>query len=122
MEGLLTGIIAFALILFVVSFIFPNRTKELKEEIEQLSMKVYEENYQIKKRLRLLEEELLIADDFPKRDVPAPFHPIIVNQVKLLHKEGVPIGQIARQAALTEEEVYTILEQIDGEVHGWTGK
>ncbi|WAA10411.1 hypothetical protein [Fervidibacillus albus] len=110
MESYLIGIIIFSVIVFFFSFFLPNRTKELKEEIEQLSIKVYQENYELKKRLKLLEEELLIADDVPKRDEPIDFHPIIVNQVQLLKKEGLPVEKIAKQAALTEEEVYAILE------------
>ncbi|WAA11468.1 hypothetical protein [Fervidibacillus halotolerans] len=113
MESFLIGIIIFSAILFFLSFFLPNRTKELKDEIEQLSIKLYQENYQIKKRLSLLEEELLMANDLPKRNEKPDFHPIIVNQVRLLHKDGVPVEKIAKQAALTEDEVYGILDSTD---------
>jgi hypothetical protein len=107
------GIIS--IIFIIVSFFLPDRTSELKEEIDALSIQHYQETYQLKKRIKILEEELLIPNNFPiKKRSTKSFNPIITNQVLLLNKQGLTTEQIARQSALSIEDVVTILQQHEG--------
>ncbi|CEE02036.1 MULTISPECIES: hypothetical protein [Bacillaceae] len=113
MDILIFVLMAIAIILIVVSFFLPDRTKELSNEVEQLSIQMYQENFQIKKRLKILEEELLIPGDMDKNPSQAKNpNPIIVGQVRLLHEQGLTVEQIAKQSALSEDEVKQILETI----------
>lgn len=62
-------------------FFFPkDRYREIEKEIEELSMNVLQENYQLKKRLRVLEEELMMDGDAPvkkRTSVRNPIHEVV---------------------------------------------
>ncbi|MCU9613882.1 hypothetical protein OEV98_09950 [Caldibacillus lycopersici] len=111
MESILFILFGVGIILFILSFFLPNRTKEIKNELEQLSLQLFQETYQIKRRLKILEEELLIPNNSVHKKNPyiSP-NQIIINQVQLLYQQGLPIEKIARQSALSVEEVIAILE------------
>lgn len=117
MNILLIILLIISIVLVIISFFLPDHTKELSNEVEQLSIQMYQENFQIKKRLKLLEEELLIPGDMDKNPSPTKKpNPIIVGQVRLLRDQGLTLEQIAKQSALTEEEVKEILD-----LQGWSG-
>ena len=103
-----------SVVLFLISFFLPDATKDLKEEIEQLSLKVYQDHYKINRRLKVLEEELLLPtslESVPKASAP---NPIIAKQIELLYRQGLPIDQIAKQSALPIEDVESIIKFLQG--------
>ncbi|WP_062355848.1 hypothetical protein [Bacillus kwashiorkori] len=53
--------------LFIISFFIPDATKEIKKEVEHLTLQWYEESYKMKKRIKILEEELLLTS-FPEKN------------------------------------------------------
>ena len=81
-------------------------------------MQQFQEVYQIKKKLKVLEEELLVNDidfsptlsSFTKVE-KTEVHDIIKNQVWSLCKQGIPIEQIAKQSSLPVKEVQAILTE-----------
>ncbi|WP_257391412.1 hypothetical protein [Cytobacillus gottheilii] len=108
--------------LFILSIFLKDPYKSLREEIDQLSMQQIQEMYVVKKKLKVLEEELLLDEQVmpqmmntSKSPAPSPkpekkeIHDIIKNQVLVLSKQGLSIDQIARQSSLTAEEVEIIL-------------
>ncbi len=116
MEIFLIILFLFAIILFILSFFVKDPYKELREELDQFSMQQLQEIYQIKKKLKVLEEELLVTDldstptvtsysPAEKTDV----HDIIKNQVWSLSRQGIPVEQIAKQSSLRVNEVKAIL-------------
>ena len=107
---LLLGI---SLILFLISFIQKDPYKELKEEVDQLTMQHVQEIYLMKQRLRILEEELLVNED-PFTTVSKntkDIHEIIKNQVFSLAQQGKSIEQIASQSSLSLNDVHSILNE-----------
>ncbi|WP_085991899.1 hypothetical protein [Oceanobacillus senegalensis] len=52
-------VIIIAIVLFVLSFFMNDRIEELEDQVEQLSISSMQETYQIKKKIKILEEELL---------------------------------------------------------------
>ncbi|WP_051428396.1 hypothetical protein [Bacillus sp. J33] len=122
MEYIMLALLVVSIALFILSLFLKDPYKEIREEIDQMSIQQIQELHQIKKKLKVLEEELLIADDrFPaslsvrspsqaaeKREV----HEIIKNQVALLSQQGLSIDQIARQSSLASEEVRVILTEM----------
>ena len=114
----MTILVLFGLSLFflIISFFQKDPYKELKEEVDQLTMQQVQELYQLKKKMNILEEELLVADDaFPRPASPSikkrkEIHDIIKNQVWALAQQGKPLEQIASLSSLSTEEVYQILE------------
>jgi len=107
-----------SLLLFLLSFFLKDPYKQLEEEIDQLSMQQLQEIYQIKKKLKVFEEELLVSEvelspplsKFSSSDKKA-VHEIIKNQVWSLAGQGTPIEKIAKQSSLTTDEVQAILTE-----------
>lgn len=53
------SILIIAVILFVLSFFMNDRLEELENQVEQLSISTMQDTYQMKKKVKILEEELL---------------------------------------------------------------
>jgi hypothetical protein len=113
MEYVLLSLLVVSILLFVLSFFVKDPVKELKSEIDQLSLNQIQELYQMKRKIKILEEELLVPDsDFSstasqKREV----HAILKNQVWSLSQQGLSIEQIAKQSSLPIEDVEIILNE-----------
>ncbi|MDP4085219.1 MAG: hypothetical protein Q8934_11475 [Bacillota bacterium] len=110
------SLLGFSLLLLLVSFFQKDPYKELKEEIDQLTLQQVQELYQLKKKLKILEEELLVTDDGfssvqPLYQNQREIHDIIKNQVWALAQQGKPIEQIAIQASLSQGDVFAILQE-----------
>ncbi|MEH7390429.1 hypothetical protein [Bacillus sp. JJ1474] len=121
MEYIMIGLLAFAVILLICSVFMKDPYKIIREEIDQLSMQQIQDMYIIKKKLKVLEEELLVNDiEFqPVSTIRPPLlsnekkeiHDIIKNQVWSLVQQGLTVDQIARQSSLTPGEVESILAE-----------
>ncbi|MED3548989.1 hypothetical protein [Cytobacillus praedii] len=121
MEYVMVGLLAFALILLIISAFLKDPYKIIREEIDQLSMQQIQEMYVIKKKLKVLEEELLVGDEafHPSSSIRQSFpsekkeiHEIIKNQVWSLAQQGLTVDQISRQSSLSPNEVETILSEM----------
>lgn len=55
-------IVVIAIALFVLSFFIRDRFEKIEGELEQLSISTMQETYQLKKKIKVLEEELLTED------------------------------------------------------------
>ncbi|AXH99007.1 hypothetical protein DV702_04225 [Sporosarcina sp. PTS2304] len=103
---LIIGVVA-----VVASFFVGSNTRVLEDELEKVSISLHQETSNLKKRVRVLEEELMIAApaqesfEAPKK----PVHAIIVNQITSLHKQGYTVLEISQRSSLAEEEVIAVL-------------
>ncbi|WP_317942151.1 hypothetical protein [Sporosarcina saromensis] len=100
------------IICIIVSFFFKNSRKQA-DELEDISISLHQETNQLKKRLRAVEEELLIDVNpiSPSKQLKTkPIHEIIVNQILSLHAQGYSITDIAKRSSLTNEEVMHVLQ------------
>lgn len=126
MGTILISLFVFSILLFLVSLFLKDPYKEIREELDQLSMQQLQELYLIKKKLKVLEEELLVDDielspplsqtgSSDKKIV----HDIIKNQVWSLAQQGTPIEQIAKLSSLSVQDVQGILMEFSfrGEKH-----
>lgn len=117
MELVAVALLAFSIILLVLSLFLKDPYKELRNEFDQFSMQQIQDIYQVKRKLKILEEELLMDDNPLSASTPSirpkkkEIHDIIKNQVWSLAQQGTPIEQIARQSSLTEQEVTEIIEE-----------
>ena len=107
----------FAIILFIISFFLKDRSKTNEQEIEDVSMNLYQELYQLKKRLKIVEEEMMVDTQFvstkstnQKAASKKPVNEIILNQVLSLHKKGVSLDQIVTLSSLSKEDVKKIID------------
>ncbi|TQR19545.1 hypothetical protein [Psychrobacillus vulpis] len=106
-------IMIIGILLIIVSFFFKDSSKKMESEVEDLSFSFYQETSALKRRLKVVEEELLIEGNkiaLPKKQKPKPaIHEIIKNQVLELHKQGYSISEISKRSSLTMEEVKSVI-------------
>ncbi len=70
-------------------------------DLEELSINMIQEHYQLKKRLSLVEEEILVVQPQPIVHKPiTEVNAILKNQVLNLHAQGIPLEQISTQSSL----------------------
>jgi hypothetical protein len=61
-------ILIVGVILFIVSYFMNDRLEELESQVEQLSITTIQDTYQMKKKIKVLEEELIPGSlDAPTR-------------------------------------------------------
>lgn len=117
MEIIIPALLVLSLLLLIISFFLKDPYKELRNEFDQYSMQHIQELYQVKRKIKILEEELLMGDqDFPpppsfspKSSSKKEIHAIIKNQVWTLAQQGVSIEQISMQSSLSPEDVKEIV-------------
>lgn len=116
MGSIIIILVALAALLFGLSFFLKDPYKELREEIDQLTIQQIQDLYQIKKKLKVLEEELLVNDSILEKQSSftsgkKQIHDIIKNQVWSLAQQGMDINQIAKQSSLSNQEVQEIISE-----------
>ncbi|WP_339173509.1 hypothetical protein [Anoxybacillus sp. FSL W8-1294] len=98
-EYTLIGLISFAIILLLISFFQKDRVKEVEEQVEQLTLSTMQQLYEIKKRVKALEEELLVGMELFSTE----------EQIWHLHKQGWTKEQIARKLNMPIDEVNIVI-------------
>ncbi len=113
MEYMIIGLLIFAMLLLLLSFFRKDKLNEIEEQVDQLSLTLMHETYQLKKKMKILEEELLINE----QEIPKPISPIKVeneNEFEYILaqvKKGLALDQIAKESGLPTEEVRLLAEQ-----------
>ncbi|MFD2446065.1 helix-turn-helix domain-containing protein [Bacillus sp. CGMCC 1.16607] len=120
MLNIMIGLLVLSILIILLSLFIKDPYKSLKEEIDQLTLQQAQDLYQIKKKISILEEELLM-DGFHASsgytEQPASqtvVHDIIKSQVYALAQQGKTIDQIAQQSSLSPESVLRILNENRG--------
>jgi hypothetical protein len=122
MEYTIIGLLSFAILLLLLSFSKKDKLKVLENQVEQLSINVLQDSYQLKKRMKILEEELLIHDEVLNKPSPTKQTEFIQpkdsnyknerERIFSLYKRGLSYDEIAKKSTLTTEEVRIILEHV----------
>lgn len=107
------------IIVIIASFFIKDRSTQIEGDVEELSLNFYQETHQLKRRLKVIEEELLLEPKLvgkPKKTaspVVTPnkgIHQIIISQVQTLHKQGYTIPEISKRSSLSIEQVQEVLQ------------
>jgi hypothetical protein len=106
-------LIIVGIIVLIGSFFIRNDSRQYENELEKVSISLHQEVSGLKKRLRTIEDELMISvqpipgkkEHFQKK----PIHDIIVNQILALHAQGYSINDIAIRASLSKNDVLSVL-------------
>ncbi len=123
MEYVTAVLLVLSLLLLVLYMMLRNKLKKLEKEFDEFTIHQLQELYQIKSKLKILKEELLMDVDsqYPPsggektEDVQGDeVHAIIKNQILALAGQGLSIGQIAKQSSLPEEQVRMVLKENEG--------
>jgi uncharacterized membrane protein len=118
---LIVTLIVIAILLFVISFFLEDNVQQLEEQYEQFSISMMQDMYQLKKKMKVLEEELLtqVAHVDPKG--PSPLmpdtvknKPLLIQKVYHLYQQGYSIEEISKQTHLEQADIKTILKHNAG--------
>lgn len=120
METLIVLLFSLAIVLLIISFFGKDKVAKLEEDLEQMTLTYMQDIYQLKKKVKILEEEFVIQDDpvpsvkdqstVTSNDIE-PIHEILKSQVLSLYSQGLTFDQIARQSSLTKEQTISVIEQ-----------
>ncbi|MBS4176338.1 hypothetical protein [Lederbergia citrea] len=112
MDLIVIILLCLSTLLFIISFFQTDKVKVLEKEVEQLSMDVLQEHFLINKKLKVLEEELLMDQDLfeaiPNQMSPEP-NEILKNQVLALYNQGLDLHQISKQSSLPIKTITMII-------------
>ncbi len=103
------------LVSILASFFFRNSSSDYADELEKVSISLHQETNGLKKRLKAVEEELMIGvgpvpiGGQPKKKAK-PIHEIIINQILSLHAQGYSVSEIGKRSSLTNEDVIIVLQ------------
>lgn len=120
METLIVLLFSLAIVLLIISFFGKDKVAKLEEDLEQMTLTYMQDIYQLKKKVKILEEEFVIQDEpvpsvkdqstVTPNDIE-PIHEILKSQVLSLYSQGLTFDQIARQSSLTKEQTISVIEQ-----------
>lgn len=122
------------IICMIISFFLKDSSKKIENELEELSISLYQETNSLKRRVKLIEEELLLdsnlkvsvtktAKNKPKtiasqpvknKTNVKPINEILVQQVIELNKQGYSLSDIKKLSSLNEEQILSILQSNGG--------
>lgn len=108
METAIIILLSLAILLFLLSFFRKDSTKKLEQELETLSLTHLQEMYQIKKRLGVLEDELLISQQRSPFQKKSRSHQLM-QEVVALYEQEMSSEEIATATGLTADEVERLL-------------
>lgn len=112
MEYAFIILLGIAILLLVISFYGKDRIKMVQEEIDQLSLSVVQETYLLKKKVKVLEEELLTNDlDYEMGPPQTNAMSLSNTSILSLYDKGLSYEEIGKKTNLPVEEVRLILEQ-----------
>jgi hypothetical protein len=107
-------LIIVGLISIVASFFIGNSSGKYSDELEKVSISLHQETSGLKKRLKAVEEELMISvgpmtAKGQQKPKTKPVHEIIINQIITLKSQGFSIEDIAKRSSLSSGEVISVL-------------
>ncbi|MGM8213713.1 hypothetical protein ACLIBH_13125 [Virgibacillus sp. W0430] len=107
----LITLIAVAIVLFAYSFFMSDKFDQLETQLEQFSISTMQDTYQMKKKIKILEEELLTESVSANSISPATENkPLMIQKVHHLHQQGYSVEDISQQIELSSHDVQAILK------------
>lgn len=110
---MLTVIITLLIIstlLFISSFFASDRFKSIETQLEQLSLNQMQEAYQLKKKIKILEEELM-PEELDFNFTSQPKSPL-QSRVEALYENGKSISQISQITQLSAYDIEILINQL----------
>lgn len=107
-------LIIIGIVIVIISFFIEHTARSYADDLEKVSISLHQETNGLKKRLKAVEEELLLGIGVvpsSKQQIlkNKPVHEIIVNQIFSLHTQGFSVEAIAKRSSLTTAEVTAVL-------------
>ncbi|RXI99445.1 hypothetical protein DS745_14575 [Anaerobacillus alkaliphilus] len=108
METTIMALLSLSIILYVVSFFKKDRNKDVEKQIENFSITLMQEIYQLRKKINVLEEEILIGQDeryFTNKEEPN----IDRDQILSYYEDGYSLEEIEEMTGLPIDTINEIL-------------
>ncbi|WP_027955393.1 DUF6115 domain-containing protein [Halobacillus kuroshimensis] len=107
-----------AIVFFILSFFAKDRIKQLENQMEQMNLTMMQNDYQMKKKMKVLEEELLagdltqeIVDQHNQKQTSRPSPQNAADTVLTMYQKGYKTHYIAKQTNLSEDEVLAMVHR-----------
>ncbi|EUJ17530.1 hypothetical protein ACSMFR_06445 [Listeria aquatica] len=112
-----------AIALFVLSFMQKDESKQIETELEEVASQLMHENYELKKRVSLLEKAMNLsrepveqADSEAEAETEAEnvspkMKSLLKKQVITLYTSGISVDEIVEQVTLPKEEIEQTIEE-----------
>ena len=120
MEILIITLLCVAIFLLLLSFFKKDSLTNLERTVDELSLQQVQDLYQLKNRVRILEEELLSVNTFDvlkkekaqeSSNSNEKINKILKNQVLALDQQGMSIEEISKRSTLTHQDIRSILKE-----------
>lgn len=110
MEYMIITLFSLSVLLFIISFFKKDLGKEAEKQIENYSITLMQEIYQLKKKIKVLEEEILIGED--ERYFTTNTSPLVFDRDKILAlcEEGHSLEEITALTGFSQQKVNDILD------------
>lgn len=105
-------IMGIGIVLIILSFFLKDPNKKIEKEIEELSFSFYQETSNLKRRIKIIEEELMIehtSKPLPSKKNTPVIHEILKSQVLELHKQGFSLDEISARSSLTIDQIKSVI-------------
>lgn len=108
----LVTLIVVGIVLLILSFFINDKFDELENQIEQLSISTMQDTYQMRKKIKILEDELLTnnVSNAPVAD-KIENNPLLTQKVYHLKQQGYSVESIAKQTQKSEDDIKSILNK-----------
>lgn len=108
-------LIVIGIIFIIISFFIGQKNVIDADEVEKISISLHQETHGLKKRIKLLEEELMMSmEPLPtsqeKSTNTGQIHEIIINQILSLNSQDFSVEDIAKRSSLSNEDVLRVLQ------------
>ncbi len=106
----ISTLLAIGVVLLIISFFMSDRFSELESQFEQFSISTMQDTYQMKKKIEILEEELLTDGNLTSNLLKhTGSEPRVIQRVIQLHEQGLSVVDIAHRTKLSNHDIQTII-------------
>ena len=115
---IIISLLVLAILLFILSFFKADRVTDLERNVEEMSLQHIQDMFQLKRKIRILEEELLTPEQNHysasrqslNEDNTLKVNEILKNQVISLDQQGFSIDEISTRSTLSHNDIIQILQ------------
>lgn len=109
MVATIITLIIVSIVLIVISFFMTDKIDQLESQYEELSISTMQDTYQIRKQIRVLEEELLTDGLQSQSTEQSSRQPMLIQKVYDLSQKGLSVSEIASETNLDHHAVKAII-------------
>ncbi|MEB2302553.1 hypothetical protein LAV72_23410 [Lysinibacillus xylanilyticus] len=99
------------ILLIIASFFFKNNAKKVEQDVEELSISIFQETNNLKRRLKIVEEELLLEPEFQVKSPSAQNNTVPNPNIQQVMQTVQQAAQTSKtgQAALKTKPIHQII-------------